>query len=804
MMDGAFSNVGLADVGKIVEKAKNLIHEEKYGEAIEYLKAEIKQVKKLKNNGLESCYTFDELFQFDIFIHFYSGLNSSGKKKKQKNKMSGNVVWRTEPVDDLYYYCGYALVETGEEEQALNTYRMGLEWNPCSLSIRFEMINILKGSADLNELYRELKNVYKYIYRPEDLSRFYRDMGYAYIEEKKWDAAIVCYFLSMEYTDNEDSLNRANGELCYIEETSGKEIHEPGEEEIMEIARAYKIPIGIDERLLKLAQDKYTQSKARGDADTAKYYKTIYDGLTGDEGSMDMSTKGEAEELLELGDQAELKKDYALSVKYYQQAAELGNTDAMAHMGLYYQYGDGVEQSFAKAIEWYQKVLDAGDGDGWYLLGTVYEDMEDYEKSAECYEKQIEEGGTCKYGAFYGLAKAYRYGLGKEVNFPLALDFYQRAAGHGEIAAMVDLGELYFHGDGVKEDNEIANYWFEKAANSYNGNWCAFAHLGMAYHHGWGKEVDYGKAKEYYEKALAAGEENILCPFGEIYYDEKDYEKAWDYFRRAAVEGNQFQRDAEEHIADMYYYGHGAAQDFAKAAEWYEKAAEHGNSDAMCSLAVMFINDEEMPKDEEKALHWMLEAANNGSVSAMENMGRMYKNGDCVPQDAVASLAWFKKSAEHGNPDAMFSVGGCYYQGLGVEEDWRQAKEWFTKAWTAGNNDALYFLGMIYADEEKSSRAEEFLLQAANDDENYFQEDAQDSLALMYYTGNGVVQDTELAIEWAEKAAEQGNDNSMLLLGDIYMEGVGMEQDIAKAKEWYEKAKAAGNDEAEQRLTDLS
>ena len=83
MMDGAFSNIGLADVGKIVEKAKNLIHEEKYGEAIEYLKAEIKQVKKLKNNGLESCYTFDELFQFDIFIHFYSGLNSSGKKKKQ-------------------------------------------------------------------------------------------------------------------------------------------------------------------------------------------------------------------------------------------------------------------------------------------------------------------------------------------------------------------------------------------------------------------------------------------------------------------------------------------------------------------------------------------------------------------------------------------------------------------------------------------------------------------------------------------------------------------------------------------------
>ena len=128
-------------------------------------------------------------------------------------------------------------------------------------------------------------------------------------------------------------------------------------------------------------------------------------------------------------------------------------------------------------------------------IGVSLEDMEDYDKSVKYYEKQVEEGGTCKYDAFYGLAKAYRFGLGKEKNFSKALDLYQQSAGNGDILAMVDLGEMYFHGDGVKEDYDIANYWFEKAANSYDGNWCAFAHLGMAYHRGWGKEIDFSKAK---------------------------------------------------------------------------------------------------------------------------------------------------------------------------------------------------------------------------------------------------------------------------------------------------------------------
>ena len=82
-----------------------------------------------------------------------------------------------------------------------------------------------------------------------------------------------------------------------------------------------------------------------------------------------MSDAKNNEELVELGRQARLNGDYNLAVKYYQQAADDGEIDAMC---IFCQRGQGVDQSYEKAIEWYQKILDAGNVDGWYLLGSVW------------------------------------------------------------------------------------------------------------------------------------------------------------------------------------------------------------------------------------------------------------------------------------------------------------------------------------------------------------------------------------------------------------------------------------------------
>lgn len=515
-----------------------------------------------------------------------------------------------------------------------------------------------------------------------------------------------------------------------------------------------------------------------------------------------MASEVKAEELMELGHKARLTGDMETAVQYFQQAADAGDHGAWYQMGYAYQQGSGVEQSYEKALMWFEKLLDAGDVDAWYLSGTVYEDMENYDKAVECYEKQIEEEGTCKYLAYYGLAKAYRYGWGKEVDIPLALDYYQRAAGNGEIEAMVELGEMYHEGQLVGKNDDIANYWFEKAANSYDGNYAAFCHLGMAYYWGTGKEEDYDKAEKYLIKALEAGEDNALYTLGMVYRDKEDYEKAMEYFLSAAVEGNEFQAEAETEIFELYRHGLGVEMDVEKAFEWCKKGAEHGDDHAMVALGYMYSNGEGVEEDVIQGAYWTLQAAKQGNSVAMYNIGDDYENGTGVEQDYVAAMAWYKRAAEAGVEDAMACIGDLYYFGNGVEQDYSLAKDWYERAVMAGDETPLMPLGTIYYYRQDYDKAMQFYLEAANDG-NRYQHIAEARIGDLYMEGAGVEQDMSKYIEWYKKSAGHDYGTAMLNLGDAYRDGWGVETDIDEARNWYEKAMEAGEEEAEQRLAEL-
>ena len=41
-------------------------------------------------------------------------------------------------------------------------------------------------------------------------------------------------------------------------------------------------------------------------------------------------------------------------------------------------------------------------------------------------------------------------------------------------------------------------------------------------------------------------------------------------------------------LGELYYNGEGVAKNYAKAREWYEKAAAAGNTDAMFNLGVLY------------------------------------------------------------------------------------------------------------------------------------------------------------------------------------------------------------------------
>ena len=77
---------------------------------------------------------------------------------------------------------------------------------------------------------------------------------------------------------------------------------------------------------------------------------------------------------------------------------------------------------------------------------------------------------------------------------------------------------------------------------------------------------------------------------------------------------------------------------------------------------------------------------------------------------------------------------------------------------------------------------------------------AQNNLGVLYAKGQGVPRDYEEAMKWYRKAAEQGNAYAQLNIGLMYATGQGVPQDYEEAVKWYRKAAEQDNGDAQANL----
>ncbi len=70
----------------------------------------------------------------------------------------------------------------------------------------------------------------------------------------------------------------------------------------------------------------------------------------------------------------------------------------------------------------------------------------------------------------------------------------------------------------------------------------------------------------------------------------------------------------------------------------------------------------------------------------------------------------------------------------------------------------------------------------------------------MYATGQGVEKNSQTAVKWYTKAAEQGDVASQYNLGVMYAKGQGVEQSYQNAMKWYLKAAKKGDVKAQYNL----
>lgn len=123
----------------------------------------------------------------------------------------------------------------------------------------------------------------------------------------------------------------------------------------------------------------------------------------------------------------------------------------------------------------------------------------------------------------------------------------------------------------------------------------------------------------------------------------------------------------------------GLEEDYQKAYELFEQAAENDEKEAYYDLGMMNLYGEGVPKNREKAFYWFEKAANTGDDSAVAQIGTIYLKDESV-RDYDLALSFFNQAAAKGNLTAEFYLGLMFVQGLGVKQDYQTALEWFKKA----------------------------------------------------------------------------------------------------------------------------
>ena len=236
-------------------------------------------------------------------------------------------------------------------------------------------------------------------------------------------------------------------------------------------------------------------------------------------------------------------------------------------------------------------------------------------------------------------------------------------------------------------------------------------------------------------------------------------------------------------LGQHYFKGTEVHRDYAKALEWYEKAALQGFADAQFKMGQCFLKGLGTEPDLQQAIEWFEKAGRNGHSQAALVLGQMYYKGEDLPKNLYEAKRWLELSRQHEakaliyeiseelgtikstkmidaekttletlaqmkDPKGLYELGEWYYNGKYIPKDLEKAADYAMDAVTHGSIDAFALLGLIF---RERGMIEEELLWLREGVKNR-SVDCMYYLGMCYRDGHGVERDLEKACEILYKA----------------------------------------------------
>ena len=261
----------------------------------------------------------------------------------------------------------------------------------------------------------------------------------------------------------------------------------------------------------------------------------------------------------------------------FQVLEEQSHDDKLQYrLGQMLYQGIGTERDEEEAVRYWQQAAKLGNVNAQYALGKFWLDTGtgDVQQAAAWLEKAANAGNT---SAQYVLAKLYLEGRLGEKDVEKAGKLFQKAAEQGNGFAAYRLGRLYLEGEEIPKDMVAAVWWLTEAAEQE----LPFAQytLGCLYLKGEEIPKDMGKAVAWLRKAALQGNEYAQYRLGSLYLlgedVPQDLEEAIRWLELSADQGNQY---AQYALGKLFLYGQpGMLRDKEKAVLFLEASTAQGN-----------------------------------------------------------------------------------------------------------------------------------------------------------------------------------------------------------------------------------
>ena len=138
-------------------------------------------------------------------------------------------------------------------------------------------------------------------------------------------------------------------------------------------------------------------------------------------------------------------------------------------------------------------------------------------------------------------------------------------------------------------------------------------HLGRAYRDGLGLLPDDEKAEKWFRRSADTGNVHTLYVLGKLLQEQGRLSEAVSWYEHACKSDSQY---AQYSLGKMYLLGNGVPKDVSRAIQLLRSSANQGNQYAQYVLGKLCLQGKEVEKNPEAAEYWLTRAAIQGNAPA--------------------------------------------------------------------------------------------------------------------------------------------------------------------------------------------